>query len=57
MLRSLHKALKIVGSCEHSNEHFGSIKGRKFLDYLSDYWLLKKDSAPGSQFSKMLLSF
>jgi hypothetical protein len=26
----------------------GFIKGRKFLDYLSNYWLLKKDSVPWS---------
>jgi len=26
------------------NEFFGYIKGRKFLDYLSNYKLLKKDS-------------
>jgi len=35
----------VVGSCEHCNEPLGSMKGRKFLDLLSDYWLLK-DSAP-----------
>jgi hypothetical protein len=23
---------KVVGSCEHGNEHLGSIKGKKFLD-------------------------
>jgi len=26
----------VVGSCEHSNEPSGSIKGMEFLDYLSD---------------------
>jgi len=26
-----------AGSCEHGNEPSGSIKGREFLDYLSDY--------------------
>jgi hypothetical protein len=26
----------VVGSCEHGNEPLGSIKGRKFLDQLSD---------------------
>jgi hypothetical protein len=34
------------GSCERGNEPWRFIKGRKLLDYLSDYWLLKKDSAP-----------
>jgi hypothetical protein len=32
-------------SCERCNEFSGSIRGGKFLDWLSDYWLLKKDSA------------
>jgi hypothetical protein len=27
----------VAGSCEHGNESSGSIKGRKFLDLLSDY--------------------
>jgi hypothetical protein len=38
----------MVGSCEHSNESSGSIKGGQFLDHLSDYWLLNKDSGPWS---------
>jgi len=33
-----------VGSCEHGNELPGSIEGRTFFDYMSDYQLLKKDS-------------
>jgi len=33
-----------IGSCEHGDEHSGSIKGGKFLDYLSDYQLLTEDS-------------
>jgi hypothetical protein len=36
----------VVGSCEHGNEPPGSIKGGEFLDYLSNYQLFKKDSAP-----------
>jgi hypothetical protein len=36
----------VVSSCEHSNEPLGTIKGRKFLDSLSDCQLLKEDSAP-----------
>jgi hypothetical protein len=35
----------VVGRCEHGNEPLGSIKGGEFLDKLSDYQLLKKDSA------------
>jgi hypothetical protein len=31
---------------EYGNELSGSIKGREFFDWLSDYHLLKKDSAP-----------
>jgi hypothetical protein len=35
----------VAGSCEHDHEPSGSIKEGEFLDYLSDYQLLKKDSA------------
>jgi hypothetical protein len=37
---------QLAGICEHRNEFSVSIKGRIFLDYLSDSWFLKKDSAP-----------
>jgi hypothetical protein len=37
----------VAGSCEH-NEASSCIKGREFLDWLSDCQLLKKDSAPWS---------
>jgi hypothetical protein len=37
-----------VGSCEYGNEPLVSINDGDFLDHLSDYWLLKKDSAPWS---------
>jgi hypothetical protein len=36
--------LCLEGTGEHGNEPSGFIKGREFLDYLSDYQLLKKDS-------------
>lgn len=36
----------VVGFCERNNEHSGSVKGRKFFEYLSEYWLLK-DSVHG----------
>jgi hypothetical protein len=36
----------VAGLCENGNELSGSIKSREFLDYLSDYQLLKKDSVP-----------
>jgi len=32
----------MVGFSEHGNEFSGSIKGREFFDYLSDYQLLKR---------------
>jgi hypothetical protein len=35
----------VAGSCKHGNEHSDSIKGGECLK-LSDYLLLKKDSAP-----------
>jgi hypothetical protein len=34
------------GRLEQRNEPSGSIRGEEFLDWLSDYQLLKKDSAP-----------
>jgi hypothetical protein len=33
------------GICEHDNEPSGSIRDAEFLDYLSNYRLLKNDSA------------
>jgi hypothetical protein len=38
----------VASSCERGNEPSGSIKGREFLDQLSDFLLFKKDSAPWS---------
>jgi hypothetical protein len=40
--------MPVEGGYEHGNELLGSITGGKFLDWLSDYWLLKKDSAAWS---------
>jgi hypothetical protein len=39
----------VTGSCGHGNETSGSTKGGEFLDYLSNYQLIKKDSAPWSR--------
>jgi hypothetical protein len=36
----------VAGSCEHGNQLSGSIKFWEFLEWLTDCWLLKKDSAP-----------
>jgi hypothetical protein len=36
------------GSCEHGNEPQGPIKDVEFLDLVSDYQLLREDSAPWS---------
>jgi len=36
----------VAGCCVHGNKPSGSIKSREFLDYVSGYQLLKKDSAP-----------
>jgi hypothetical protein len=38
----------VAGSCEHGSEPSSSIKSRNFLTNLSDYQLLKEDSAPWS---------
>jgi hypothetical protein len=40
----------VKGSCEHDNEPTGSIKCWEILEWLSDWWLPKKDSAPWTQF-------
>jgi hypothetical protein len=34
----------LAGPCEDGHERSGSIKGGEFLDCLSDYWFLTKDS-------------
>jgi hypothetical protein len=44
----------LVGSCEHGNEAFDSIKGREFFDHLSDCQLLKEDSVPWSWYINCL---
>jgi hypothetical protein len=36
----------VAGCCEHGNEHSGFIKDEEFLDKLSDYQFLNKDSSP-----------
>jgi hypothetical protein len=33
-------------SREHSNEPSGSVKSWEFLEWLSNYWLLRKHSVP-----------
>jgi hypothetical protein len=38
----------MVNSCELDNEPSASIKDGEFIDYLSEYQLLKKESAPWS---------
>jgi hypothetical protein len=38
----------VAGSCEHDNMPSCSVKSGYFLDYLSDYQLVKMDSVVGS---------
>jgi hypothetical protein len=38
----------VAGTREHNIEFSGSINGGEFLDQLSDYYLLKKDTAAWS---------
>ena len=45
----------VAGTCECGNEHSGSIKCGKFLDQLQTGQLLKKDCAPWSELSLLLL--
>jgi len=40
---------RMTGCCVHGNELPGSVKCGEFLDWLRTCWLLKKDSAPGSE--------
>jgi hypothetical protein len=35
----------VAGSCEHGNDISGSLRGGEFLEYLSDYQLLKDSSS------------
>jgi hypothetical protein len=48
LLRNVTQASELASSCEHGNEPSGCIKGGKFLDYLNDYQVAKKDFAPWS---------
>jgi len=36
----------LAGSCERGNEPLVSIEDGEFFKWLSEYYLLKKDSAP-----------
>jgi hypothetical protein len=44
----------VAGSCEHGNEHSSSIKGRTFLDKVSEYQLLRKDPFAWSWFVQLI---
>jgi hypothetical protein len=39
------KTSRTIGFCEYRHEISGSIKGEEFIDQLSDYQFLKKNSA------------
>jgi hypothetical protein len=43
---------QVVGFCEHSDEPPGSVKGREFLDYLSDCSLSKRTPLHGIRVAK-----
>jgi hypothetical protein len=47
----------VADLCEHGNEPWGSTNGGEFLDQLSDYQLLKKDSAQWRWLFKIHHSF
>jgi len=38
--------IPVAGSCGHGCKIWVSIKGREFLDHLSDYWILKNGITP-----------
>jgi hypothetical protein len=44
-----------VSACKHGNEPSGSITDGEFLDYLSDYQLLKTESALRSQLHVVII--
>ena len=44
--------VQVASSCKHGNNLSGFIKGRKFLDQLRNYQLLKKVSASWTQLNK-----
>jgi hypothetical protein len=46
----------VEGSCEHGNELSGSIECWGTLEWLRNWRLLKKDSAPWSQFGTLCAS-
>jgi hypothetical protein len=37
---------QVEGSCEHGSEHLGSVKCLEILEYLQNWRLLEKGSAP-----------
>jgi len=45
----------VTVSCEHGNEPLDFIKGGQFLDQLSEYKLIKKESAPCNQLKDNIL--
>jgi hypothetical protein len=47
----------VTRSWEQGNETLGSIKGREFLNYWSDYQLIKKDSAPWSYLVSYIIPY
>jgi hypothetical protein len=42
------------GSCEHGNERLGSIHFLEIPEWLRDWWLLNKGSAPYSSLKKSI---
>lgn len=38
--------VRVAGSCEHGNEHFSSINGVTFANWLSDHQFLQTESPP-----------
>jgi hypothetical protein len=48
--------IKILKRSQRGNEPSGPIKCREFFDWLRKYQLLQKQSAPRSQFIKLLIT-
>jgi hypothetical protein len=48
----------MAGFCEHGNEHSNCIgRGDEFLNYMSDYKLIKRDYATHTYFVSLLVIF
>lgn len=48
---------QMAGSCENANEHLNSINNRVFLDWLSNYQILKKYAISSTMLTKSQITW